>query len=65
MPEDSFDHITLAAEHDLGAAQDRLDALADDPESPADQIAATEAGLAEARAVHADAVRQADLEAGS
>jgi len=58
MPEDSFDHITLAAEHDLGAAQDRLDALAD-------QIAATEAGLAEARAVHADAVRQADLEAGS
>jgi hypothetical protein len=61
------DQITLGAEHDLGAAQDRLDALADDPESRADQVTAAQAEMAEARAAHADAVRQADredLEAG-
>jgi hypothetical protein len=68
MAEYSYDHITLAAEHDLGAAQDRLDALAGDPESAPDQVTAAEAALAEARAVHADAcgaaaaARQAERE---
>ena len=55
MTEYSYDHITLAAEHDLGAAQDRLDALTGDPESSPGQVTAAEAALAEARAVHADA----------
>ena len=68
MTEYSYDHITLAAEHDLGAAQDRLDALTGDPESSPGQVTAAEAALAEARAVHADAcaaaaaARQAERE---
>ena len=74
MTEYGYDHITLAAEHDLGAAQDRLDALTADPESAPDQVTAAEAWLAEAQAVHAGAcadaaaARQADagdFEAGS
>ena len=61
------DQITLGAEHDLGAAYDRLDAVTDDP----DQVTAAQAELAEARAVHADACAAADaahaafLEAGT
>lgn len=74
MAEYSSGHITLAAEHDLGAAQDQLDALTADPESSPDQVTAAETWLAEAQAAHAGAcadaaaARQADAgdyEAGS
>ena len=56
------DQITLGAEHDLGEAQDQLDAVTDAPGSSADQLTAAQAGLAEARAAHADACATADAD---
>jgi hypothetical protein len=53
----------LGPEHDLINAELKLDAAYDDPEATAEQIAAAEAGHAEARVAYDDAVAASHREA--